>query len=28
VQKKILAVTLGWATLNAVALLADRRQLS
>ena len=27
VQKKVLAVTLGWAALNAAALVADRRQL-
>ena len=27
VQKKILAVTLGWAALNAIALVADRRAL-
>jgi len=27
VQKKVLGITLGWAALNAVALLADRRQL-
>ena len=27
VQKKVLGVTLGWAALNAAALLADRRQL-
>lgn len=28
VQKRILAVTLGWAALNAVALVADRRALT
>ena len=27
VQRKVLGVTLGWAALNAAALLADRRQL-
>ena len=27
VQKKILGITVGWAALNAVALLADRRRL-
>ena len=27
VQKKVLAITLGWAALNAAALVADRRQL-
>lgn len=27
VQKKVLAVTLGWAALNAIALVADRRAL-
>ena len=27
VQKKVLAVTLGWAALNTLALLADRRSL-
>ena len=27
VQKKVLGITLGWAALNAVALLADRRRL-
>ena len=27
VQKKVLGITLGWAALNAAALLADRRQL-
>jgi hypothetical protein len=28
VQKKVLAVTLGWAALNTVALVADRRALN
>jgi hypothetical protein len=28
VQKKVLAVTLGWAALNAAALVADRRRLA
>jgi len=27
VQKKVLAVTLGWAALNTLALVADRRRL-